>query len=329
VSDIGINFDTVLSSLHNYSSRSEEAIDSTRIELSEYFVLLQKLAQLTGDETFRMSKRPLLPGAFHFALSQAILATTFEEALRIIAKSFNMLHGGNYNHVIFRDETMIYSIDNSGFPYPFELDEEQSDCLMECILVLMYTFFTLIVSERLDQYLLKVCTKRAHRNIHGIDNQLSFWHVGVCGNSPSYSLVYNCSAASLPITFNRKLLPEPDAIYELIAGTIRQRTALMPPETLIAAQVTSLLRLRFQTETEVAAEIGISKRTLRRRLLEGQTSFQILYNKRLNERARELLSSDHLVEEVAEELGYADERSFRRAFMRWNNLTPAQFRREG
>ena len=69
----------------------------------------------------------------------------------------------------------------------------------------------------------------------------------------------------------------------------------------------------------------VSKRALRRRLEKAGTSFMRLKCKALNTRAKALLSQNHLVEEVADFLGYSDERSFRRAFLRWNNITPAKF----
>jgi AraC-like DNA-binding protein len=44
------------------------------------------------------------------------------------------------------------------------------------------------------------------------------------------------------------------------------------------------------------------------------------------DRAKRLLASGQGTEDVAEVLGYADSRSFRRAFERWTGETPAQFR---
>ena len=328
VSDAGFDFTEILDDLHMLRSDKARAQESSEIELADYFALLEHLSRKTGDETFHLSKRPLMQGTLHFALSQGVLATTFEGALQSIAKSFNMLHGGNYNHVMFRDNMLVYSVDNKGFPYPFKLNAEQSHSLMECILVLMHTLFMLIVPEALDQCLIKVCTKRPLENVLSSANQLSFWRVRVCGKSPIYSLVYDVSAASLPVQMNSDSLPEPDAIYGLVADSIRERAANFKTVLSCSALIATQLRQRIQTESEIAAVNGVSKRTLRRRLRQENTTFRDLYFNRLNERSREMLSSEYLVEEVAEELGYADVRSFRRAFLRWNNMTPTEFRRK-
>ncbi|MYL01496.1 MAG: hypothetical protein F4013_07310, partial [Gammaproteobacteria bacterium] len=42
--------------------------ESAPVLVSDYFRLLGKLADLTSEETVRMSRRPLMPGAFHFGM---------------------------------------------------------------------------------------------------------------------------------------------------------------------------------------------------------------------------------------------------------------------
>jgi AraC-like DNA-binding protein len=64
-------------------------------------------------------------------------------------------------------------------------------------------------------------------------------------------------------------------------------------------------------------------------LLKKQTArtFTELVNERRLERARELLlSSNHLIREVAHQCGFADEAYFARRFRRWAGVTPRQFR---
>ena len=77
---------------------------------------------------------------------------------------------------------------------------------------------------------------------------------------------------------------------------------------------------------ELALQLNVSARTLRRRLAESNTSFQQVRQRALNARAKRLLSQDLLAGEVAEELDYSDERSFRRAFIRWNRISPSRYR---
>lgn len=80
---------------------------------------------------------------------------------------------------------------------------------------------------------------------------------------------------------------------------------------------------------QVAAQLHLSPRTLKRRLLEADTSFQVLLDQVRLEQARLLLSETRKsVDAIAATLGYSDTSNFNRAFRRWLGLTPAAYRRE-
>lgn len=77
----------------------------------------------------------------------------------------------------------------------------------------------------------------------------------------------------------------------------------------------------------VARELGVSERTLQRRLGGEGTSFQRLLSAVRRARARELLVDPALdIGEVAFLLGYEDQNSFFRAFRLWERETPSSWR---
>jgi AraC-like DNA-binding protein len=77
----------------------------------------------------------------------------------------------------------------------------------------------------------------------------------------------------------------------------------------------------------IARELGMSVRSLRRRLTEEGASFRELAQGALKERACQLLRDPRRsVQQAAHELGFADATAFHRAFKRWTGLTPLQFR---
>ncbi|MDX1805245.1 MAG: helix-turn-helix domain-containing protein, partial [Alcanivorax sp.] len=78
---------------------------------------------------------------------------------------------------------------------------------------------------------------------------------------------------------------------------------------------------------QVADALHMSPRTLIRKLKREETRFQQLLDQTLSRRATQLLSLPHYtVLAVAEELGYTDVASFRRAFQRWFGTSPGRFR---
>ncbi|WP_248929261.1 helix-turn-helix transcriptional regulator [Paenibacillus hamazuiensis] len=79
----------------------------------------------------------------------------------------------------------------------------------------------------------------------------------------------------------------------------------------------------------VAKELGMSDRTLQRRLTDENTSFQHLLTQARHEQAREYMADPSLdIKEVAFLLGYEDQNSFYRAFRLWEGDTPSNWRME-
>lgn len=79
----------------------------------------------------------------------------------------------------------------------------------------------------------------------------------------------------------------------------------------------------------VASELGMSDRTLQRRLAEEGTSFNLLLSQVRNEQAREYLADPSLdIKEVAFLIGYEDQNSFYRAFRLWEGDSPSNWRTE-
>lgn len=78
----------------------------------------------------------------------------------------------------------------------------------------------------------------------------------------------------------------------------------------------------------VAHELGLSERTLQRRITAEGRTFRDLLAEARQDLGRELLADPSLeMEEVAYLLGYQDTNSFYRAFRRWKEMTPGHWRR--
>lgn len=324
----GIDLAVVLREIR--SRQPGQGDETGPVLVSDYFRLLGKLADLTSEETVRMSKRPLLPGAFHFVMSQAAGSKRFEGMLRRFANGFNLLHGRVYNHVMTQGDKLIYAIDNKGFPTPFELTAVQLHSFLECIVILMHTLFGICAGADTDSCLRKVTTKRRRRNARKHAgkqlNQLAYWGVPIAYGSRNYALVYDYAVAALPVRLQPADLPRPNAVFGEVARLIESNLRVAPANVPIIDRVNDLILRQTMSADELALQLNVSARTLRRRLAESNTSFQEVRQQALNARAKRLLSQDLLAGEVAEELDYSDERSFRRAFIRWNGISPAKYR---
>lgn len=130
-----------------------------------------------------------------------------------------------------------------------------------------------------------------------------------------------------------KPLAEADAkttrIYE---ESCRKLLSQLEVEADIISRVCQLLLStpgEFPTLDAVAKRLSLGARTLRRRLQELGTSYQKILDGVRRELAIEYLQTTNLtVQEIAELLGYSEVTNFRRAFMRWVELSPYQYRKQ-
>lgn len=77
----------------------------------------------------------------------------------------------------------------------------------------------------------------------------------------------------------------------------------------------------------VAGRLGLSLRSLQRRLTEEDTTFEETRQRVLQQKAKEMLSrSDLSISQVAFDLGYSDPAHFSRAFQNWVGMSPRAWR---
>jgi AraC-like DNA-binding protein len=96
----------------------------------------------------------------------------------------------------------------------------------------------------------------------------------------------------------------------------------------VSAHVVTALSAGSVQQAEIAAALGMSARTLSRRLRDEGTTFgEVLEQVRRDLALRYLKASDCAVYEVAFLLGYREPSTFHRSFRRWTGRTPSDYRR--
>ena len=140
------------------------------------------------------------------------------------------------------------------------------------------------------------------------------------------------------ITFSLNDLHEPfisfnDAMWGYFEPELAKRLADLDVDDSISARVrsalTELLPGGAGTIDDVAEKLGLTRRTLQRKLAEEKTTFQ----KQLNS-TREILAIHYIrntnmsTNDMAYLLGYAELNSFLRAFIVWTGKSITEYRRE-
>ncbi len=142
---------------------------------------------------------------------------------------------------------------------------------------------------------------------------------------PQNVLVLNRVDLDLPFAGHN---PELLSILEpALAASLREIEA----RSSLSEQVKILIKRRIASGrpevADVARELGMSERTLQRRITEQGSSYRGLLDEARQELGRHLLSDDQNgIDEIAFLLGFQDTSSFYRAFRSWEGVTPAQWR---
>jgi AraC-like DNA-binding protein len=147
-------------------------------------------------------------------------------------------------------------------------------------------------------------------------------------DAPVDVLVFDAASLGLPFaTHNEDLLVA--LLPELDAGL-----AASEQDQSLADEVDAVLARSIQGQRpsvqSLARELGMSARTLQRRLTQDGTSYQQRLDCTRQRLARRMLrSTDLALGEIAYFLGFEEVNSFWRAFNQWEGVTPNQWRSLG
>jgi AraC-like DNA-binding protein len=294
--------------------------------LADYFRAQDLVAAALHDETMRMSARQLLPGTTDFVLAQLVGAGSLMDAMKTLAQSFNLLHGGEFNMVRRRGDVIAFVIDDRRFPYTMKDNPAFLSFSLECIQIFLHCILATVSRPHANAGLRRVSVTRAARAAEAV--HLGFWGAPVRFGASVYALEYGYDEATAAISPpGAGSLKAAAVLAEIAAAAGSADPAGRGSET--ADFVRRALAKGVIDQTRIAALAGVSTATLRRKLEAEGASFRDLRQEVLNEAAKSLLSRRKSIAEVADELGFSDFRAFNRAFKAWNGITPKSFAEQG
>jgi AraC-like DNA-binding protein len=138
------------------------------------------------------------------------------------------------------------------------------------------------------------------------------------------------------LVFDRALmdLPAPhkdEDVHEALKGLAERRLLRITQKTPYALRVRDLLvqqacPLRADMNS-IARQLGMSVRSLRRRLAEEVKTYNDVATEALVIVAKQFLGDkQRTIQETAYEMGFSDTSTFHRAFKRWTGITPSGYR---
>ncbi|WP_157807172.1 AraC family transcriptional regulator [Algoriphagus formosus] len=145
-------------------------------------------------------------------------------------------------------------------------------------------------------------------------------------NGPDYSITYRTAdlekrTAKADLSINRFLV---DRVEEETRGI---EFSIGKISTDVEILIKNALPSGIPALSQIANHIGMSSRTLNRRLSERGITFRELVQKSQEEVAKDLLkNSNRSIGEIAYETGFSEQSTFNRAFKRWVGCSPSEFK---
>ncbi len=312
-SERGINYAKLFSVSHikQYKKNADPLV---RLQLWED--ILQRIIELSSDKSIGLHYGKHISITSLGTLGFAVMScNNLEEVLRLVIRYHPILNTEISCELFHESEQTI-----------LRAKFEKSHCAQRPM-IFEATFSTIIA---LGEYLL-------NRPLFDIQLHLDY-------PPPEYQDAYQ-QIFSMPVLFNQEhcqLVVSKNSLLQTKLKTanpsgrvvFKQQCELMLKKLNTkqdtASKVQSLLMHssgNFPDIKYVSQELCMSERTLRRRLKEERSSFRKVFDEVRNILACEYLATTQItVSEIANLLDYTECANFRRAFLRWNDQTPNQYR---
>jgi AraC-like DNA-binding protein len=292
------------------SRRGEQVGAAPEIELGQQLRQIRNANRLLGpDWALAMGAR--LHAATHGPIGVgALSAPTVREGIEVLTR-FSQVRAPHFRLRAFAVGSEVRLVPQDRI----ELDAAERRSLLDIVLLSTQALIESILGRRMSEARFEISYDAPEdRSFHAscFHAPTSFGHRESAVLIPSKWLDLECPLADPPL--------HQTALRVLVAGERRlggDRALAARLEQLLAERGT---RLRV---TAVARLLGVSSRTLARRLREDGTSYRRLLEAAQKNAARALLAEPDLsVAQIADALGYDEPANFGRAFRRWFGTSP-------
>lgn len=292
--------------------------DEHLLTTSQLFAVWRSIRALGNDPSMGWKgMRNTASDRFHPALLAALNARTYRESLERFARYKQLCGAQEFRFTEDAGEFRIETI------WPFAADETPPALLLDAIFALMMELGRRGTESNLAPK--RVELRREQEPGSGLEE---YFGCPIKYRARRDILIMRASDIDLPyVAHNEELL-------RMLAPQLEDQLKAEQTTPTLPAQVKWILRRLLSGSRPdvamVAKELGMSERTLQRRITEEGTTFRVLLNDARREQVREYLADGAMeIAEVAFLLGYESQNSFYRAFRSWEGTTPAAWRSAG
>jgi AraC-like DNA-binding protein len=284
------------------------------VTTAQLFALWRSVSETSADPAIglRLGTEPRFERSHPVSIA-AVCSRTFGDALQRIARFKKLTCPEDVRVQRRAQETSVQ------FSY-LEANEAQPDVLVDLMLSWVLGIGRRGTDAQITPLRLELAREPRHR-------ALLERHFGcrVLFNADRNALVFRSSDLERPfVTHNQELVT---AIGAQLESELKARNANANVGEQVKETLCRSMAGKRPTLQDVAQELGMSARTLQRRLTEADLTFQQLVEETRRELARHYLKQSAVeLNEAAFLLGFEDANSFYRAFQGWEGTSPGEWR---
>jgi AraC-like DNA-binding protein len=288
-----------------------------RITTRQAGLITRRLMHLSGRDDIGMEYGMLIRPTSHGFLGYAIMScATLTEAMQVLHKYQSLYLNDLIVSVEVKDEEVIITVTESYNLGPMR------QVFFEAFLVSSCQHTAYLIGKELTGLSVHVDWPRP-AYFDEYETRLPHWEFKQAYNQIRFPRHF----LSLPL-----VMADPNAVKHALAQVEKEvaaRAMLEVPDIVPRVRVALQPGVAgYPALGEVAAKLCVSERTLKRRLSESGSSFQVLLDEARRRRAIELINAGQLsLQQIAQILGYTDPATFTRAFKRWTGERPSDLRK--
>lgn len=285
---------------------------------------LQELLLSSQDELLGLHiGQQMMPAIFNTMTNLAFSAASLREALTFTTK-YQALIGGNSGGFHLENR------DNGNLVLTASMVTQQP-VLRRHLMTNLMLLGTSMVRFITGQPNLTACRVEMEHNPVNDEEQSILENIFLCPvtfGTASNQVELDAHTLDLPINvFNDQRLVQAEAAARQQLEEVQKQQDLGSQLRWLARD---LMLSGLPRRKTVADRLGISLRTLDRRMAEQGLSWQQLLDDTRQQLAQDYLTiTDMTVAEISQRLGFSDTRSFQRRFQQWTGMPPSQFREQG
>ncbi|WP_158842937.1 AraC family transcriptional regulator [Saccharothrix deserti] len=286
------------------------ADERARVTPAQYTKLVQTLWEVLDDEFMGLGPQPSKRGTFPTMCLLAVHCASLEDALRRGLAFYALFDVRPVMTLTEREGVATFTLSTEGVDDPDRF-------LVESLLVLWHRFSSWLIGRRIP---LRGVDLAYPEPAHGAEYHLIFG-APLRFDAPATRLTFDARFLRMPV------VQDEAALRRFLRNSPAELLSRRDYGADASSQVRRMLGSGVVGLENVAARLGVSAPTLRRKLAAEGTSFREVREQLLRDQAvASLVRGGESVEELALRLGFSEASAFHRAFKRWTGSSPGTYR---